>query len=367
MSDLSKTLKRKSKKKPIGWKGPTEEGISQSMIQNYLSCRERFRIRIILGLSEPDSFRHQLEYGNMWHLCEEHREGDWKTHLKDFCRNLCDKYPTQQREINKWYNVCIIQFEVYLGFVKDSRRYIFTEQKIAVKYTLPSGREILLRGMIDGGFKRTGKVWIQENKCRGQVDEYATTAQLGMDMQTLIYRIGYDLAIQQGQLPKIKEKVHGVYYNVIRRPLSGGKGSIRPHKAKKTKTKFTPEESMESFYERLRKDYLEKEPEYFFLQWEVPISSGEIKEFKERFLNPILENILDDFEWWSWCFHKGHDPFGYNERSKVFPHHLSRHYVFPYGIYNPTEKGRSSIYDEYMRSGSTTGLEYNSQMFPELQ
>src|ERR1700677_3109280 len=57
------------------WKGPQGEGpqggITQSMMNAFMGCRERFRARYILGLEPAQSWKPSVGYGNMWHVCEE--------------------------------------------------------------------------------------------------------------------------------------------------------------------------------------------------------------------------------------------------------------------------------------------------------
>ena len=112
--------------KPL-WGGPEEEGITQSMIQNFLRCRERFRLKVIEGLGPVESFVKAIEYGNLWHACEEEiafPQGEgvgWEKRLLQEAQKLCKKFPTQQEEIDKWYNVCKVQFPVYREFWKNSK------------------------------------------------------------------------------------------------------------------------------------------------------------------------------------------------------------------------------------------------------
>ena len=43
------------------WKGPTEDGITQSLLSRFLVCRERFRLKVIEGLAPEDRFSHYRE------------------------------------------------------------------------------------------------------------------------------------------------------------------------------------------------------------------------------------------------------------------------------------------------------------------
>src|SRR6185369_9120155 len=65
--------------KPRVWAGPMDAGptggITQSLLSMFLVCRERFRLRVIEGLHSFDRFNHRIEYGSMWHICEEVHAG----------------------------------------------------------------------------------------------------------------------------------------------------------------------------------------------------------------------------------------------------------------------------------------------------
>jgi hypothetical protein len=160
----------------------------------------------------------------------------------------------------------------------------------------------------------------------------------------------------------------GVRYNVIRRPLSGGKGSIKPLKAKENKRKktSTPAETMQEYYARLGR-YIQAEPETYFMRWTVEVSAADISKFKKHTLHPLLENLLDDYEWWAHCETQGGSVFDYMERMHRFPTHRQRHYRMPYGIFNPLTEGGVTDIDEYLDTGSEVGLVRETNLFPELE
>jgi hypothetical protein len=114
-------LPTKSKKSKVPlWKGPTEDGVTFSLLSRFLVCRERFRITVIEGLKPAKTFNHRVEYGNLWHVMEEAlarqvSKGDATyvtdtgialTALKSYCSKLCQAHVHQAAEIEHWYNVC---------------------------------------------------------------------------------------------------------------------------------------------------------------------------------------------------------------------------------------------------------------------
>ncbi len=394
---LAKSLKRKKKstkrrqpkrKGPL-WKGPEVDGITQSMLSRFLVCRERFRLLVVEGLRPADTFNHRMEYGSMWHVCEEAFAGKLYTGglasvesaLKQYCQELCKKYPLQQEQIQHWYNVCKMQFPIYVGYWakhKDvkSRTPLLQEQVFDVPYKLPSGRIVRLRGKWDSvdliGKGKSAGIWSQENKTKGDINEEQMKRQLQFDLQTMIYLIALvefpkdarPVPFAGGELippPWKPDRVRGVRYNVVRRPLAGGKNSIRQHKP----TKANPMgESLAEFYRRLG-GLIREDPEWYFMRWQVTITAQDIERFKREFLSPILEQLCNWWEWISYCLKNGYSPFTVftvDERSRG----TELHWRTPYGFWNVLAEGGSSELDEYLATGSTLGLERVDTLFREL-
>jgi len=378
---------QKPKAEPV-WDGPCDEGekggITQSMLSLFMACRERARLRWMEGITTIDSFSHRMEYGSMWHACEESlakggpRNQLWVP-LTKYCQKLCKKYPTQQQQIVHWHNVCKVQFPIYVDYwkkhpdVKD-RTPLLQEQVFHVPYKLPSERTVWLRGKFDSvdliGKSKAIGVWLQENKSKGDIKEEQMKRQLGFDLQTGMYMVALKLAIEDYQknglngfnrLPEadwMMKTLKGFRYNVIRRPLSGGKGSISQKKP--SKSNITGETD-EEFYQRLGEviqeeasaAIKEKRDCFFFYRWKVEVSSADLLRFEREFLIPCLEQLCDWHEWVS-----SGDPW--REGNKL-------HHRTPYGIYSPLAEGKSTDVDQYLDTGSEIGLTRGSPLFEELQ
>lgn len=357
--------KLKAPREPL-WKGPLEDGITQSLLGQYVSCKERFRIKVIEGWAERDQFSHRMEYGNMWHLCEEAFAAgkDYVAPLQKYCANLAKRYPLQAEQVTNWYNVCRIQFPVYVDYWKKhpdvkSREPLSQEEKFKIEYKLPSGRSVLLRGKFDSvdliGSPKPAGIYLTENKAKGEIEEEQLKRQLSFDLQTMFYLV----ALKEKLLPP---NLRGVRYNVIRRPLAGGKHSIRQHQP----TKGNPSgESSQEFYYRLQ-GLIRDEPEWFFMRWKVEVSPQDIERFRTEFLDPCLENLLDDYEWWKHSYSTDLPVFDYQTRASRFPNHRSYVYRLPYGIWNTVAEGRVGELDEYLATGDTLGLTRCTNLFPEL-
>jgi len=195
------------------WEGPegkgSQGGVTQSMISRWLECRERFRVRVIEGYRAKDQFNKYLEYGNMWHVCEESHaaggnpivnnpvaEPPWLQSLKKYCKDLCEKYLTQVEEVDHWYRTCKAQFPCYVDYWSkhrdvEQRTPLMQEQVFDVPYELPSGRVVRLRGKFDSvdliGKGKMAGIYLQENKTKGDVDRVDLEKQLQYDLQTMTY------------------------------------------------------------------------------------------------------------------------------------------------------------------------------------
>lgn len=359
MPSIAKKIQSVPKKRTESlWKGPEVDGITQSMLSRFLVCRERFRVKYVLGLEPVKTFNHRIEYGNLWHVCEEAfaKREDWEVELGKYGLRLTRKYPLQQDDVQKWYMVCLKQFPVYVEYWKkhqdvQDRTPIFQEQVFDVPYRLPSGRTVRLRGKWDSvdliGKGKTAGIYLQENKTTSDVDDSSIRRRMSFDLQTMLYLIALAHIEEIGSMPG---RLKGVRFNVIRRPLSGGKGSIKQHQPTKSNPKG---ESLEDYYERLA-TYIREEPETYFFRWKVEISPSDVQRFKERFLNPILENLC---EWYAMVsFDK--NPWGEPQ--------TGLHWQHPFGIFNAMNEGGSTEYDEYLANGSEVGLRQTGELFPEL-
>lgn len=231
------------------------------------------------------------------------------------------------------------------------------EQVFNVPYVLPSRKIVRLRGKWDSvdliGKGKSAAVYLQENKTKGDIVEQQLKRQLDFDLQTMIYLIALE-STRQSRVPPFDKKswhtVAGVRYNVIRRPLAGGKGSIRKYQP----TKSNPAgETDEEFYGRLA-EVIMKDPGYFFMRWRVEVTPLDVHRFKHEFFDSALEELCN---WWHWV----NSPVG---REDPFADPI--HYRLPYGVYNPLLEHGSSEVDEYLATKSELGLVRDGRLFQEL-
>jgi len=385
------------RKGPV-WGGPEKEGITFSLLSRFLTCRERFRILVVEGLKPVERWNHRIEYGSMWHVCEEafasevrHFKGElngvdttlWSDNLQEYCKKLCQRYPMDQNDIDKWYNVCKVQFPIYAKHWREhpdvvDRTPLLQEQVFDVPYKLPSGRTVRLRGKWDSvdliGKGKGAGVYLQENKTKGDIEPEQMQRQLTFDLQTQLYLVAlYEARNQIGKVGTTlfgaglgKAPILGVRYNVVRRPLSGGRGTIKQHAPTKSRPMG---ESKEDYYDRLRGiiDGSAEDapgPDYFFMRWKTEISKADVDLFRKRCLDPVLEGLCN---WWHYIMEglalDKDDPW--QGSGSIIGHAL--HWQHPFGCVNTIDEYGYSDLDEFLRSGSEVGLARTQNLFPELQ
>ena len=355
------------------WRGPKTDGITFSMLSDFLVCKERFRLKVVEGLEEPMGFNHSIEYGNYFHECEEARFNDrpWMDALRAYRDKLIDIHGTDiQEDINKWAAICKHQFPLYVAYWKKKEKnynHLLEEQNFEVPYVLPSGRIINLRGKIDGvltiGSGDKPNVFIQENKTKGFIDSEAITSTMLFNLQPMLYFIAAQEIISRVKkyTETRKDKLmippswegwpskmpSGILYNVIRRPLSD-KYAIR---IKKSETKT-------DFYKRVGQNIAEN-LEYYFQRHKVLVHNENVKDFKTKVFHPLLEHLCD---WWEYIAEDPYHPW----RSANNPH-SQLHYQTPWGMFNSMFGGFRGDYYEYLTTGSKTKLKPIASLFPELE
>lgn len=363
--DVSLRTAQNARRSPV-WSGPCGDGdnggITFSLLSRWLCCRERFRLLVVEGLKSTDHFNYRIHYGLMWHVCEESYAAGrvWELRLGVYVEELNQQYPLSREHIRHWANVCSIQFPLYVEHWSkhaDVKNHtpLMQETVFDVPYKLPSGRVVRLRGKWDSVYlHKDGAdkgVWLMENKTKGDIDAVQMQRQLTFDLQVMTYLV----ALMISHPDSLPGNLRGVLYNVIRRPLSGGKGSIVRHKP----TKNNPlGESEESYYARLA-EYIKDDPEHYFMRWKVEVTSGDIETFRRTCLDPILEQLCDWWEWIKPMQEMTNDPFR--------PDPAGSHWRTPYGVWNSLLEGGSTEIDGYLSSKSEMGLSRTTNLFLELQ
>ena len=223
-----------------------------------------------------------------------------------------------------------------------------------------------LRGKFDSVDLISGSIYLQENKTKGNIDKLQIERQLHFDLQTMLYIIAL-LHNLEDHNEWDNYPFKGVRYNVVRRPLSGGVGNIKPHAAKYTKNSTIPAETDEEFYERLRRDYIADDPSYWFFRVRSEISARDIQVFCDTCLDPLLETLC-----------RWYDEITDVVRKNIMDSYYHTHYVecngqapmnyrTPFGVWSALEEGGATEYDAYLDNGSEAGLGRVETLFEELR
>ena len=351
------------------WKGPQIDGISYSKLCKFLCCMERFRLQMVEGLEEDRGWNHHMEYGSIWHEAEEAHAGGkpYEPALSAYYQKLLVKYPTNEKEITKWYLLAKMQFPIYVTYWRDhettkGRKPIFEEKPFRFRYCIdrdtvtrdrdilrshgsragdaqvsqPEGRSVTLRGKIDCAYERNRVIWLQENKTKGDIDQDGISQTVDQNLQTCIYHEALRSLLPE----KDHRRIAGTMYNVIRRPLSD---RFAPRQGKK--------ESLQVFIKRVG-DKIRTEPQRHFFRWLVPVSDRHLIRFRRECLHPILNHLCD---WWDSI---KDDPF--------HPEKGGRHYRFPFGVYHGMERGFRGDFFDLLTKGTRYNLKTVDDLFPEI-
>lgn len=346
------------------WAGPSGEGpnggVTQSLLHRWLVCRERSRLTLVEGLKPADTFSAPLEFGQMWHVCEESladKNPDIcvivKDILGDYVQGLFRKYPFQREQVAEWYAKCAALFPLYVEHWAEhddvkNRTPLLAEQTFDVPYRLPSGRTVRLRGKWDSVDLVNGGVWLQENKTKGTIDRTKVTRQLAFDLQTMVYIV----ALEEWRRDPdntwpvsvaARILIKGVRYNVVRRSA---------HK------------SVESMLKKFHEDRNGGRGEEWFARWTVEVSPADVQRFRTRCLDPILEQLC---RWWGHvrqCNTEAElygSPFNVDDGNETPIHWQSPFSSYSYGV---VEGGTDM--DEAVLTGGTVGLRKVANLFEEL-
>ena len=342
----------KQRRGPSLWKGPEEDGITFSLLSRFLVCRERFRCLVINGLKPAERFSPAMDFGSMWHACEEALAArqSWQEALDKYATGLCLKYPMQRGEIDHWYAIAQALFPLYVQHWEKhpdvwNRKPLLQEQIFDVPYLLPSGQKVRLRGKWDSvdliGKGKEAGIYLQENKTKSTINRTTLARQLTFDLQTMIYLVTLEAWINDrcqddpGMAQQFSAPLKGIRYNVIRRSA---------HK------------SVESMLKKLQEDQDNKRGDEWFLRFNVEVHPTAVQRFRKECLDPVLQQLCD---WW--------DHIQMCQGAKITNFYGANHWRHPFGIYNPLNEGGSSDLDEYLFSGSEVGLRRTLDLFPELK
>ena len=295
------------------WKGPVVDGVTQSILKEFLICRERCRLKLKEGLKSCEDFSVKLCYGTLFHSILEGQEPFEMTF-----NQLAKKHPEHIESLMFWRKLVVEQSKAYQNYWSCNLHILEKELVFDVMF-----KGYRLRGKIDAIILQDGEVWLLERKSTSQVDDSELISRVGYDLQTGFY-------LSALVLSKVYPKIAGVYYDVIRRPLSGGRYGYRQKQGENS------EEYVSRVCETFRSD-----PTFYFNRFAKVITRDEIKFFFDNSLKPILDEMREWYE--SDC--KKH------------------HWIMPFGV---VKRYRDSL-DDYIHSGGSIRIALDKyEPFSEL-
>jgi hypothetical protein len=311
-------------KKQIPFRDIEKDGITYSFLDEWLLCKEQARLSYVEGWASSN-FSTALTFGIVFHDCLEWlakgrspKTIRWKI-LNPFYEKRSVKMDKLEKEkLAIILSTVEIVFKEYAKHWESHDRefsYLFHEKSFQVNHMTDAGYAIPLRGRWDAAYiDSQNKLWLMENKTKGQIDEEGIMTALPQDLQTMLYV--HALQKHTGR------EVAGVLYNVIRRPL------LRQKKS----------ETVMEFTTRVQDDILTR-PSYYFMRWKVELLQEDITNWVNRTLNPILNQVA---LWWQGIKDDPFDPWG-----------SPQHFQNPSALF--TKYGKSRYFNLLTR-GSTEGL-----------
>lgn len=245
------------------------EGMTQSEMQTWDNCPEKWYLTYNLLLQSKGSFSWALTYGTWIHAAlEEFYASKGKRWTWDPVLPSGGKFLTNEimQQSEYWMRLGKLQMEIYTSHYKGDFTFFdidCTEE--VVDYTFEGVR---LKGMID--------MYVYSKAHKGfYVLDHKTTSRI--DPQTIQ---GWDFRLQfmfycwLGWKMWPKKPVHGFFINAIKKP------ALRQGK----------DESLDTFLQRVQTDML-KRPEEYFYRDRMRLKKADLQHFEDTILRPKLQRV----------------------------------------------------------------------------
>lgn len=269
----------------------TGDGVTQSLLSMFLTCRQL--ARLYLQGWKSKYHREGLTYGAIGHKALELAYLDLQVGslkapptVKE-SRKYASIIEKTWREENPRADaisrgmmeealaVTEYMLPLYFDYWRDDfkkKKWISLEQQFEMPMTINTqdGKVVIpLRGKKDGTFEASKGVWLFETKFKSMVNEGDLMETLSFETQVMLYLL--QTWKQDNAVPK------GVLYNIVRRGLM----------------KRRVKEDVVQYAKRVGKD-METRPDHYFIRIESPNEKKDLVVFKGE-----LEGLLSDmYNWW---------------------------------------------------------------------
>lgn len=256
---------------------PLQDGITQSLLCQFLRCRRAFVLSILGWQSIEKKLTHAN--GTITHdildKCYTYYVAHNALPNKVQIKKWIDSYDTDHPDwmpgkqmdlIGKYKMVCYTMIIEYLNFYNSQgeftkRKVLGAEDIFDLQY-----KGMRLRGKKDLRYLliKANENWILETKTMARIIETDIISRLQMDPQCLLYTIAEEL--------EFGYKCSGVCYNIIRNPGH----------------KVGASESLQQYCNRLKAE-IRKDPNHFFKRFYVPFTAKDKMEFKLELMHKVNE------------------------------------------------------------------------------
>jgi len=252
-------------KKSLSRYNPRIDGVSQSMLSDFMHCRQMCQNKID-GWERLAAPKAHLNLGTLIHKGLEIYYMRQAKHVDGVIRamtqfqNTLDFSSPFEREVVLGKAVTLLQ--AYFPYhVKKDKKFKFVEAEM--EFDIEDFYGIRFRGKIDGVFEIGKELWILETKTTSQISEEIGKL-IAIDFQIQ----SYTLAVEH----VLGRKVSGVLWNGIRTP------SMTVRKG----------DSIEMYIQRLRQD-IQKRKSWYFVRYPMPSIRNTKKKFVEEFRFKVQE------------------------------------------------------------------------------
>lgn len=253
------------------------DGVTQSMIAEWLSCKERARLGYKEGWTS-ERVSNSLTFGTLCHTVLEKCYGyltqniqDWK--LDNIIENTCTDFKKQIVEERLWTPEDEENLQINLGYMNALlpaywRKYLKVDAKkkyLAVEKEFSNGwnNRIPLRGKIDVVYTFNDEVWVMDHKTKSILND-ETETRLSFDLQGLFYSLNWWL--ETNRLP------NGFIQNIIQRP----------------RLRKGQDETLKHFIDRVEKDV----DDTYFKRIQMTIKKDEFDRWLKSEFTPIMDELL---------------------------------------------------------------------------
>lgn len=260
-----------------------EHGVTQSMLSNFLGCRQRCRYSLDGWRALEDKVA--LAFGSLMHSLLErlyyaiaaasiHPGGAvevFESYVRQWLRSA-EKRPLAGGSQQAHFLAAQAK-PVFLGYCAywekdfDSDKWVEVEGVFDTQW-----KGFRLRGRRDGLQRLKKYLRLMETKTKGQIPTRLDDA-LMIDPQNLFYLLTLNEDIRKGKIFKGAKPVNRVLYNLIRRPG----------------IKLKQDESLDNYSTRIAKD-IEKRTDHYFKRIELFYTLKDQKRFAEQLL-PMIQDF----------------------------------------------------------------------------